>query len=171
MLSCKASEYTTPPDWCVPFPDTIERSIRTWASMQFDRIVFLYNDSCYGGRLKINGAGQLVEGQSGQMGMVFDGPHSDMSLALNLQDDYESRACHGWYDKGWVGYGFGYEDDRESYQEWGKHIWEKLGAGHNLYDAISHAIDETEWFGPDAAVNNYRLKGQGSPTDIKVSPR
>ena len=35
------------------------------------------------GRLKINANNQLVEGQPGQIG-IFDGPHSDMSLALGM---------------------------------------------------------------------------------------
>jgi hypothetical protein len=167
VLSCKASEYTTPPGWCKPFPDPIERAVPTWASMQFDRIQFFYNDACYGGRLKINGAGQLVEGQPGQMGVVYDGPHSDMSLALGLQDTYEARCYHGWYDKGWVGWAVT-SNEHSSYQEWGKDVWQKLREGHNLYDALQYAISETEWFGPTAAVNNYRLKGQGLLTDIRI---
>ena len=163
VLSFKASEFETAPSWCVPFPENIERSSPTWASMQFDRLVWVYNDACYGGRLKINGAGNLVEGQAGQFGFVFDGPQSDISLALNIQDTYEPRCYHGWYGPGWFGF-----LHQTSYQEWGKAVWNWLHDGHNVYETLNHAIDECEDFSADAAVNNYRLKGQGDLTQIRL---
>jgi hypothetical protein len=161
VLPCKATEFETPPSWCVPFPENIERSVHTWASMQFDRLVWVYNDACYGGRLKINGADQLVEGQPGQQGLVFDGPQSDISLALYMQNTYEPRCYHGWYNPAWFG-----SLHQTSYQEWGKAVWNWLHDGHDIYEALNHAIDECEDFSADAAVNNYRLKGQGELTKV-----
>ena len=161
--SCKHSEYTSPPSWCEPFNEYTETHIKTWASMGFDRLVFVYSDACYGGRLKIDGTGNLVEGQPGQIGL-FDGPHSDLSLALQLNDTYESRAYHGWWDKGWLG-----AIAQTSYQEWAKDVWLKMGEGKNLNEALNYAISETEDFSDDAAVNNYRLKGQGLLTDIRIT--
>ena len=109
-----------------------------------------------GGRLKFDGAGHLVEGQPGQLGVVFDGPQSDISLALNMQDTYEPRCYHGWWQEGWVGWAV-IPNEYSTYQEWGKDVWQKLGEGKNLYDALNYAIQETELYGPESAVQNYRL--------------
>lgn len=169
-VSCKATEFIgTPPSWCKPLPEKIEANVHTWASMRFDRLRLFFTDQCFGGRLKIDGTNKLVEGQTGQIG-VFDGPHSDMSLALGLDNTYEARAYHGWYSYGWVGYGIATADPwRESYQKWSRNVWFKLGeSSYNLQEALEFAIQETESFTPRAAVNNYRLKGQGDITTIRL---
>lgn len=166
VVSCKRSEFSSPPSWCKPLPESLELYTRTWASMNFDRLVWFYNDACFGGRLKIDGAGNLIEGQPGQIGL-FDGPYSDMSFALNMQNTYESRCYHGWWQEGWVGWAFP-ANDRSTYQEWGKDVWQKLGEGNNLDDALKYAIHETELRGSESAVKNYRLKGQGSLTSIQI---
>ncbi|MBL7215132.1 MAG: hypothetical protein ISS71_05595 [Phycisphaerae bacterium] len=154
VLSCKASEFETPPSWCVPFPENIERGCPTWASMQFDRLQYVYNDACYGGRLKINGAGQLVEGQAGELGFVFDGPQHDLSIALGMNGTYEPRCYQGWWDKGWFGGLY-----QTSFQDWCKNIWNSLHDGSNLYDAYMYAIQHNDDFHPLSAIYTYRLKG------------
>ncbi len=161
-VSCKASEFETPPAWCKLLPEPLESVVKTWASMSFDRLVFVYSDSCYGGRLKIDGNGNLAEGQSGQIGF-FDGPHSDLSLVLRLNDTYESRAFHGWWDKGVFN-----PVAETTYEEWSKNIWRKMSEGRNLEEALNYAIEETGDFSDKTAVNNYRLKGQGLLTDIRL---
>jgi len=52
-------------------------------------------------------------------------------------------------------------NEYSTYQEWGKDVWQKLGEGRTLGDALNYAIQETERYGPESAVQNYRLKGQG----------
>ena len=44
-----------------------------------------------------------------------------------------------------------------------------LGEGNHLEQAIMDTINQQTDFGPDAPVNNYRLKGQGSLFDIGLS--
>jgi hypothetical protein len=43
-----------------------------------------------------------------------------------------------------------------------------LGEGKDLYEALNYAIQETDDFSPDAAVNNYRLKGQGDLQNFRI---
>lgn len=122
------------------------------------------SDCCYSGRLKINASNQLVIGQPGYIGL-FDGPHSDMSLALRMDDTSRSRVYQGWYDKVWTNFLWQNEFSAFSQDEW--YI---LGQGENLAQAITYAISQqTEFDDPNAPVNTYRLKGQGFFTDIRLS--
>ncbi len=120
---------------------------------------FVHFDCCYSGRLKINANDQLVEGQPGQEGL-FDLPHSDMSLALRMDDTSRSRAYQGWYDL--VPIGRPPPEPEDEYQKWTRLEWEELGDEESLYWAIMHVINQQTDFSPSAPVNNYRLKkGQG----------
>jgi len=130
-------------------------------AMGFCPLEFAYFDCCYSSRLKMNASNQLVEGQADQIG-IFDGPHSDMSLALGMGETSVSRAYQGWYDKSWFSL-LGTE-----YQRWARLEWEALGNGDDLYQALNYVISQQTDFGPDAPVNNYRLKGQGSLMDIEL---
>jgi hypothetical protein len=109
---------------------------------------------------------QLVEGQPGQNGVVYDEPVSDMSLALGMHNPNRSRWYQGWFYE-FVSSPFPllFETD---FQKWTQHEWEYLGEGYNLDMALGFVIDEQTEFGPDAPVNNYRLYGQGLITDIKL---
>jgi hypothetical protein len=124
------------------------------------------SDCCHSGRLKISASNQLVEGQPGQIG-IFDGPHSDMSLALGMGETSISRAYQGWYGK--VPIRLQLPLLETEYQKWTRREWEELGDGESLYWALMHVIGEQTEFGPDDPVNNYRLKGQGSLFDIELS--
>jgi len=136
-----------------------------WLLMtDFDSLEFVYFNTCYGGRLKINANNELVEGQPGQIGL-FDGPHSDMSLALGMNKPGKSRIYQGWFVESFSQY-WPWE---HAYEKWSRFEWEELGNGENLYWAIMHTIDKQTEFGPDAPVNNYRLKGQGLLTDLVLN--
>jgi hypothetical protein len=129
--------------------------------MNFDRLTLVYNEACYGGRLKIDGTGILVEGEPGQQGMVFDGgTHSDITLALRLDNNREARIYHGWWDAGWSGLTL-----RTSFQKWSYNIWTQLHDGVSIHDAvieaIVHAIDDGDYSKPLSALPTYRLRGQG----------
>lgn len=173
VLSCKHSEFPEGqgPSWCKPLPEYVEKYAPTWASMNFDRLRFFYAHSCYSGRLKIDRTGTLVERQSGRQGLVYDaGGHSDISLALRLDDDYESRYYHGYWNKGVLDLIF-----QTSYQKWTKNIWSKLGDWQDLNDAVLYAIDQAVQDGnindPNSVLSNYRLFGQGDITTIRLRSR
>jgi len=75
-----------------------------------------------------------------------------------------SRVYKGWYGQ----YYSRLWPWSTEYQQWTWLEWEELGNGENLYWALMHVIGEQTEFGPDAPVNNYRLKGQGSLMDIEL---
>jgi hypothetical protein len=135
--------------------------------MGFTSLEFAYFDCCYGGRLKISSHGYLVMGGSGQIG-IFDGPHSDMSIALGMGNTSESCVYQGWYDMSSMTFWWTIWPASE-YQKWTRLEWGKLGEGKNLDEALDYVIKQQTEFGPDSPVKNYRLKGQGSFTDIKLS--
>jgi hypothetical protein len=135
--------------------------------MGFDDLEFVYSNTCYGGRLKINASNQLVVGQPGQSG-VFDLPHSDMSYALGMADTSRDCAFQGWYDKAWFAL-----NGASPFSKWTLDEWSELSegvVGGDLYTAIQYAISrQTEFDDPNAPVNKYRLRGQGYLTDIKLN--
>jgi hypothetical protein len=88
------------PSWCQSLEGNFEYTTRSFYAMGFDSLEFVYSDACYGGHLKINANNDLVEGQPGYMG-GFDGPHSDMSIALGMGETSKTRFYQGWYDKAW----------------------------------------------------------------------
>jgi hypothetical protein len=127
--------------------------------MVFHFVKFAYFDCCCSGHLKIDND-QLVEGEPGDLGQAYDGPYSDMSWALGMQESSRSRIYQGWYGKStsWIVY--------TGFQRWTQDEWERLGEGDNLYDALLYVINQKTEFGPEDPVNNYRLKGQGSIWEI-----
>jgi len=167
-VSIKQSDFAPgqAPSWCQKLEGSLETTTKSFFSMGFTALEFAYFDCCYSGHLKINASNQLVEGQAGQIG-VFDGPHSDISLALGMGETSVSRAYQGWYDE--VPTRLQLPLLETEYQKWTRLEWEELGDGEYLYWALMHVIGEQTEFGPDAPVNNYRLKGQGSLMDIELS--
>jgi len=167
-VSVKQSDFAPgqAPSWCQKLEGSLETTTKSFFSMGFTGLEFAYFDCCYSGHLKINASNQLVEGQSGQIG-IFDGPHSDISLALGMGETSVSRAYQGWY--GEVPTRLQLPLLETEYQKWTRLEWEELGDGEYLYWALMHVIGEQTEFGPDAPVNNYRLKGQGSLFDIQLS--
>ena len=165
VVSIKRSDFIDPnsaPSWCENL-EIWEDWTKSFYSMGFSSLEFVQFDTCWSGRLKINANNQLVEGQPGQIGL-FDGPHSDMSLALGMGETSISRVYQGWYGQ----YYSRLWPWSTEYQQWTWLEWEELGNGENLYWALMHVIGEQIEFGPDAPVNNYRLKGQGSLMDIEL---
>ena len=169
VLSVKHSDFLQgqAPSWCEELPGNLEQTTKSFASMGFNSLEFAYFDACYSGCLKINAAGILVVGQSGQIGL-FDGPHSDMSLALGMDNTSESRAYQGWYGESSSALLQMWPFETE-YQKWSRYQWESLGGGSNLFQSITYTIQEQTEFGDEDPVNNYRLKGQGDLTDIQLS--
>ena len=169
VLSAKHSDFLPgqAPSWCEELPGNLEQTTKSFASMGFNSLEFAYFDTCHSGRLKINSIGLLVEGQPGQMGL-FDGPHSDMSLALGMDDTSESRVYQGWYGEISSNFPPVWPFETE-YQKWSQYQWESLGEGNNLLQAIMDTINQQTEFGDEDPVNNYRLKGQGLLTDMRLS--
>ena len=168
VVSMKQSDFAPggAPSWCQSLGSYWETRLKSFVTMGFNYLEFAYFDCCYSGRLKINSYNQLVEGQPGQIG-VFDGPHSDMSLALGMGDTSRSRAYQGWYNPVPIGMPPPWSEDE--YQKWTRLEWEYLGEGYDLYWALMYVINEQTDFSPGAPVNNYRLKGQGLITDIELN--
>jgi len=168
-VSMKQSDFAPggAPSWCQSLGSYWETRAKSFVTMGFNYLEFAYFDCCYSGRLKINAYNQLVEGQPGQVGVVFDGPHSDMSLALGIGNSGRSRVYQGWYDAVPIGMPPPWPEDE--YQKWTRLEWEYLGDGYDLYWALWYVIWEQTDFSPGAPVNNYRLKGQGLLTDIELN--
>lgn len=165
-VSMKQSDFAPgqAPPWCQTLEGSLEITTKSFFSMGFNSLEFAYFDCCFSSCLKINANNQLVVGQPGQAG-VYDGPHSDMSIALGLGEPSTSRFYQGWY--GFVPIGlWPFENE---YQRWTRLEWEELGDGEYLYWAIMHVIEQQTEFGPYDPVNNYRLKGQGSIFEIRLS--
>jgi hypothetical protein len=162
---CFSMKHSDPgvPAWCKHLGFWENRS-KSFASMGFCTLEFVYSDGCYGGHLTISN-NDLVEGQPGQIGQVYDAPVSDMSIALGMHEPGESRIYHGWYNESISSFPF-----RTDYQKWSQDVWEGLGEGDSLYDAILYAINQQEnLWDPNAPVNAYRLQGQGFVWDIFLS--
>jgi hypothetical protein len=153
------------PSWCEYLGDYWEGKAKSFASMGFNFLEFVYSDACYGGRLMINSYGQLVEGQPGEIGQAYDSLISDMSVALKMHETSGSCRYQGWYDKSWFSL-WGTD-----YQEWTENEWDALGAGDNLQMAIMYANAVTHQTNPEdpcAPSNALRLKGQGLIQEIKL---
>jgi hypothetical protein len=103
-------------------------------------------------------------GQPGDLGQVYDGPQSDMSFALGMEEDSKTRVYQGWWYKVPVGLPPPYSED--AYQKWTRNEWEALGDEDSLFIAILYANSQQTKFGKYDPVNNYRLKGTGLSWDI-----
>lgn len=102
------------------------------------------------------------------MGVVYDEPISDMSIALGMHEPSRSRVYQGWYDRSTSSLPFW--PFRTDYQKWTQDEWKRLGDGEDLYTALLYAIShQTNFDDPNAPVNTYRLKGQGSLFDIELN--
>jgi hypothetical protein len=99
----------------------------------------------------------LVEGQTRQIG-IFDGPYSDIGLALGMGETSISRVYQGWYSMYY-----------SRLWPWSTeyHEWTQLGEGDNLDDALIYAINHTDWI-PNGPHDNFRLMGQGDLTDLRI---
>jgi hypothetical protein len=168
VVSMKQTDFLDPcnaPSWCVRLEGNLENTTRSFLGMGFDSLEFAQFDTCYGGHLKIDAHNDLIKGQPGQIGL-FDGPHSDMSIALGMGETSRTRIYQAWYDL-YTSQKWPSETD---YQKWTQDEWEYLGDGESLYWSIMHAIDgQTEFDDPNAPVNTYRFKGQGFLTELVLN--
>jgi hypothetical protein len=169
VVSVKKSDFTNPsdiPSWCKDL-GSWESSKRTTSfySMSFASLEYVQFDTCKSGRLIINDNNQLVEGQPGRISQpCAEELISDMSWALGMHTEFvENRAYLGWY-----GVFVSLEPPMESdYQKWTRDLWERLGAGDTLGEAL-FKIDGGNWSDPNAPINNYRLRGQWGILNVKL---
>jgi hypothetical protein len=143
-----------------------EKRAKSFYQMGFTSLEFVHFDCCCSGCLRINSLNELIVGQPGQEG-IFDIPHSDMSIALRMDDTSKSRIYQGWYSNPEVAF----PPCETDHQKWTRNEWDALGAGDNLQMAIMYANAVTQQTNPEepnAPINDFRLKGQGLPQDIKL---
>ncbi len=163
-VSVKQSDFPPgqAPPWCEKLGGNRENTTKSFFEMSFQDIEFAYFNCCNGGKLKINANEELVIGQEGEIG-IFDGPHSDMSLALGMSQPGKNRAYQGWYDEISTG-------DVSKFVKWGKDQWGKLGEGEPLGIAISYAYGGSSQDGKTGRYprEDYRLKGRGDFTVITL---
>jgi hypothetical protein len=161
VVSMKKSDPLAP-SWCGSLGKYWEPRAKSFASMGFTTLEYAQFDTCYSGRLMINFYDQLVEGQPGDLGRAYDAPISDMSIALGMhRDSFASRAYHGWYDKNYVRW-----FPNTDYESWTGCLWGALGNEDNLQVAIDYALSKQTDFSPGSPAKNYRLKKEGSPSEI-----
>jgi len=160
-VSVKQSDFAPgqAPSWCEKLPGSLEKTANSMFLTGFSQgeLKFVHFDCCCTGRLKLSGS-KLVEGQPGQQGL-FDLPHSDMSWALRMSSS-QTQVFQGWWGEFKKG-------ETSKFNHFAYHEWTKLGEGDNLYNALMYAINETDWI-PDGPHDNYRVKGQGDLTDLRI---
>jgi len=163
VVSMKQSDFPPgqAPSWCEHL-EGWEYVTKSFYSMGYTTLEFVYSNSCWGGHLKINSNNELVEAEPGEA-YDFDAPQSDMSIALGMDEPSKSRFYRGWNNE----YLTNALWDTE-FQEWARLEWQFLGEGENLYWALYYTIMQQTEFGPDDPVNNYILRGQGSMMDIQL---
>jgi hypothetical protein len=170
-FSVKDTDYPlgSAPFWCVPLEMDVEDDpVLTWAAMGFTSLEFVFFDCCHAGKLKIDSYDRLVKGQQGQTG-VFDGPQSDMSVALGMATGVP-RSCvyQSWFDDASA-------SSISTFSKFAQDEWNQLALGRgftNLYTAMGFAIGRARVdpiLGTNP-MNMYRLKGQGSPSEISLHP-
>jgi hypothetical protein len=159
VVSDKKSRVGSPA-YLTLLPKGTEEVVRTWQEIGFRDLVYAQFDGCYTGRLTINSAGQLVEGEKGAIGL-FSGPHSDLTEALGLVSD-KSRFFFGWYGGFLAGSG-------SPYYQFSCNLSGTLQEGKTLYESILYAIQHCN----DTQMNldpkdDYRIKGQGFIDTMRI---
>jgi hypothetical protein len=145
--------------YLVSLPYAIENTVLTIAEVGFYDLCYVHYDSCYSGKLYIDSRNQLVEGKQGQTGL-FSGPHNDMTMALNLSSN-RSKFYFGWFSNFIAGY-------TSDHYQFSCDIICTLTEGKKLDEALLHAINDCRASSPPDPRNEYRIKGQGNLSDIKV---
>jgi hypothetical protein len=172
-VSVKKSDFTSPydvPAWCKDM-NSWETKVNSFVKMglKSEKIKFAYFDSCESGRLVVNEHNQLIEGKRMQIGFpATEELYSDMSWALGIHESiFESHAYEGWYEK--VPVGNPPTKPETDYQQWTRDMWERLGAGDTLAQALFFTAGrQTNWTDPNAPVNTYRMKAQWDFLNIKL---
>jgi hypothetical protein len=160
------------PSWCEYLEPQWENTVNTFYSMGFANLEFAYFECCYSGRLTINADNQLVEGQRGRFDTLPPEEMliSDMSVALGMHPEFfETRAYQGWYDKSksklipipcWP---FSHD-----YEKWTRDMWQRLGAGDTVGEAMGFAMSRQTNNDPNAPLNTFRFKGNGDIVNIRL---
>ncbi len=165
-VSMKLTDPDGAPSWCEFLGSYWEERAKSFATMGFTTLEFVYSDACYGGRLVVK-ENRLTIGQPGFFGNLppDEGLVSDMSLALGLHTDiFANRGYEGWYDYGefriWP---------ETNCQKWAKDMWWRLGAGDTIGEALMVAISEQPGSSdPNAPINSFRFRGQGEIDNISL---
>ncbi len=161
-VSVKQSDFPPgqAPSWCEKLSGNWENTVHSMYQIGFTQgeLKFVFFDACFTGRLKLTGDSRLVEGPPGQQGL-FALPHSDMSWALKMVSG-ETQVFQGWWGERPGGF-------TSKFNKFCVHEWTKLKEGAHLYDALVYAINETDWI-PNGPHDNYRLKGQGYFTELRI---
>lgn len=135
---------------------------------------FIYTDSCYSGMVEFGSDGHLHYGDPGERGMMLGNEystHSDLTAALHMKLENPNEWIYqfGWYDKAIVGTGV----TGTSYQLWTQTMWEKLGEGNLMLNAVQYATDKViQIFGPnEKALKDFRFKGFGYLESFRIPYR
>jgi len=86
---------------------------------------------------------------------------NDMSAVLRIENT--DQIYKGWYEKSYA------IDEFTYYITWSNNFWDKLRLNGSIYEAIDHCIYNTP--GPflrHGPHKNYRLKGLGEPSSIRL---
>ena len=160
--SVKQSDFAPgqAPSWCEKLPGNLEKTANSIFQAGFNQgeLKFVHFDCCFTGRLKLTGDNRLIEGPGGSQGLLAY-YHSDMSWALKMSSSY-TQIYQGWWGEVPKG-------GTSKFNIFAYHEWTKLGEGDHLYDALTYAINHTDWI-PDGPHDNFRLMGQGDLTGLRI---
>lgn len=160
--SVKQSDFAPgqAPSWCEKLPGNLEKTANSIFQAGFNQgeLKFVHFDCCFTGRLKLTGDNRLIEGPGGSQGLLAY-YHSDMSWALKMSSSY-TQIYQGWWGEVPKG-------GTSKFNIFAYHEWTKLREGDHLYDALTYAINHTDWI-PDGPHDNFRLMGQGDLTDLRI---
>jgi hypothetical protein len=165
VVSIKKSDPGAP-SWCEDLWPFWEKRTKSFASMGFKNLKFVFSNSCYGGRLVINDKNQLIEGKPRKLGDTFyEELISDMSIALGIhQSIFENRLYQGWWGEPWTNFLW-----QNKWSKFSQDEWRRLGAGDNIAEALIIAFGgQTDFDDPNDPGNSYRLKAQGNFLSIKL---
>jgi len=157
IVSDKVSNYTpqsSAPSWLTLMDPEIEKSVKTWKEIGFDRLRFAAFDACYALRNAIEeSTGDLVEDLGAQSKY-----RGDLSEALNLGQDC---FLYGWSDFYHTGF-------QSEFEQFSSNLWTRFEAGDTLYEAIQYCIDHGDLYeGQDPRVE-YRIHGVGDMFNFEL---
>ncbi len=166
-VSVKKSDFVSggAPSWCETLPGSNEKTAYSLGRIWYNsNLKFVYFDCCLAGRLRLTSGGTLVEGPSGNQG-ILAGPSSDMSWALGMAGGgtAEDHFYQGWWGATYKSFGMPIYDSFSVFE------WTHLKEGENLYDALYDATQDM-WkveYG-DQALNMLRVYGMGDMTAVEI---
>lgn len=153
IISDKVSNYApgSAPPWLEPLSTTSEAALKTWKEIGFTNLRFVDFRCCYDLLLRINSSDELVKSTANYAW------RGDLSMALGLVD-YDNYMI-GWSDK---------YPTNSKFSKFSHDIWQKLGDGEFLDQAINYAIDECDPQGGKDPRDEYRINGQGLMSSFRL---